>query len=71
MTHISFAAYFRTASDCSFATNALRFATREEAEGYGADLYQRWLGAKEWEVRETDDPVRHRWDAKERTVVNI
>ena len=43
------------------ATNALRFATKTEAESYAADLYSRWMGLDHYEVRESADPVNYRW----------
>lgn len=42
--------------------NALRFATKEEAEGYVADLYCRWTMVSKTRVLESDDPVNHSWD---------
>ena len=41
--------------------NALRFATREEAEANVADLMSRWLLVRETRVVESDDPVNYRW----------
>ena len=41
--------------------NALRFATREEAEANAADLFQRWLLPTDYRVDESDDPVNYRW----------
>ena len=37
--------------------NALRFATREEAEAYARDLFSRWTLVKEFRVVESTDPV--------------
>ncbi len=37
--------------------NALRFATREEAEVYARDLFSRWTLVKEFRVVESADPV--------------
>lgn len=45
-----------------FSGNALRFATREEAEAYAQDLYSRWTMAVGWKVEESDDPVNYRWE---------
>ena len=44
-----------------WVTNALRFATKDEAERYGADLGMRWL-AMPWPARaaEADEPVNYR-----------
>lgn len=40
--------------------NALRFATKEEAEISAADLSRRWLAVKAWRASESDDPVNYR-----------
>jgi hypothetical protein len=42
--------------------NALRFATREEAEANVKDLERRWILVRETRVVESDDPVNYRWD---------
>lgn len=42
--------------------NGLRFATKEEAEGWVADLYARWTMVRQTRVVETDDPVNKSWD---------
>ncbi len=55
----SFAAYFKTRQDSTFATNALRFATKEEAEAYARNLFMRWLGASEWKVEPDTDPPNY------------
>lgn len=39
--------------------NALRFATREEAEQNAADLSWRWTAVREHRATESDDPVSH------------
>jgi len=53
----SFAAFFKTKEDSTFATNALRFRTQAEAEAYARNLFSRWLGASEWKVMpHTDKP---------------
>lgn len=41
--------------------NALRFATREEAEANVADLFSRWFAVKETRVVETSDEPNYRW----------
>ena len=40
-----------------FCGNALRFATKEEAEAYAKDLMFRWTLVREWRVVESTDPV--------------
>lgn len=44
----------------SFASNALRFATKEEAEASAKDIMSRWLLVTDWRVAESDDPVKHK-----------
>ena len=46
----------------TWASNALRFATHEEAEQYVADLAYRWTSVRHTRVVETDEPVNYRWD---------
>ncbi len=45
------------------ARNALRFATKAEAEGYASNLLDRWSGAEDSRVVESSDPVNYRWNA--------
>lgn len=42
-----------------FCGNALRFATREEAEAQVFDLSMRWLSVRETRVVESADPATH------------
>jgi len=44
----------------TWCSNALRFATEEEAKIYGADLHNRWLAVREWRVAPADEPVNER-----------
>lgn len=37
--------------------NALRFATRSEAEEYGKVLYGNWLAIRNYKVEECADPI--------------
>lgn len=39
--------------------NALRFATKDEAERYVSDLALRWLAVKSTRVIEVDEPVTY------------
>ena len=48
------------AGETTWANNALRFATTEEAEIYGKDLFRRWLLVKEWRIVESDEAVNYR-----------
>ena len=41
--------------------NALRFATKEEAEANVRDLASRWLLVTDTRVIPSDDPVNYRW----------
>lgn len=58
---MSFKPEVRTGTDPTFYGNALRFATREEAEANVRALEQRWLAVTETRVVESDDPVTHAW----------
>jgi hypothetical protein len=40
--------------------NALRFATKAEAEASAYDLAMRWTAVRDWRVSESEDPVAHR-----------
>jgi hypothetical protein len=42
-----------------WAYNALRFATCEEAETYGAGLFHRWLALEAYEVHESDESANY------------
>lgn len=41
--------------------NALRFATKEEAEANVFDLACRWFAVREYRATECEDPVTARW----------
>lgn len=56
---VSFKVEVLAYGEANFASNGLRFATREEAEGYRADLFSRWMGAKETRIAESADPVNY------------
>jgi hypothetical protein len=47
----------------AFAGNALRFATREEAEASAHDLAMRWTLVQSFRADESDDPVNCEWDS--------
>jgi hypothetical protein len=55
----SFKVGVKTPGDKSWAYNGLRFATREEAERYGSDLYARWTAVQAVDVHPSDDPVNY------------
>ena len=44
-----------------WAGNALRFATREEAEANARDLMMRWFAVRETRVVVSVDPVNYRY----------
>ena len=41
--------------------NALRFATKAEAEANARDLMMRWFLVRETRATESDDPVNYAW----------
>ena len=49
----------KTSATEPWVYNALRFATAEEAETYGLDLFHRWLALETYEVHESDEPVNY------------
>jgi hypothetical protein len=49
----------KTRPGAAWTYNAVRFATRGEAETYGADLYARWLALEAYEVHESDEPATY------------
>lgn len=58
---MSFKPEVRTGNDPKFYGNALRFATREEAQANVENLANRWLAVTETRVVESTDPVSHAW----------
>ena len=52
-----------TNNGIEWSTNAVRFATSEEADRYAYDLMMRWTAVRDYRVAESDDPVNYRWDA--------
>jgi hypothetical protein len=48
-------------SSGKWSSNALRFATREEAEANVQGLMMHWFAVRETRVVECDDPVNHRY----------
>ena len=45
-----------------WAGNALRFATKEEAEASGKELLSRWFVPTDSRATESEDPVNYRFD---------
>jgi len=58
---MSWKAEIQVAGDPKWYDNAVRFATKREAEQYAEDLYQRWTTAKNWRAAKADDPVTASW----------
>jgi hypothetical protein len=56
---MSFKPEVQTDNTGKWYDNALRFATREEAEAQVHDLSYRWLAVRETRVVESDDPVNY------------
>jgi len=50
----------RVSGSEKFDTNALVFATKEEAEASARDLYARWTLCVDFSTMETDDPVNYK-----------
>ena len=48
--------------DGKWASNALRFATKEEAESSGYELLSRWFVPSDSRAAESEDPVNYRFD---------
>ncbi len=57
--HKSWKAEVQTTGDPKFYANAIRLATRKEAEIYASDLSARWLAVADWRVVESDDPPNY------------
>lgn len=53
----------QTGSDPKWYGNALRFATKAEAEASANDLAGRWMLVQDWRAVESDDPVNYKWIA--------
>lgn len=51
----------QTDSSGKWYGNALRFATKEEAEANVANLKSRWLLVHATRAVESDDPVNYKW----------
>ena len=49
-------------SSGKWTSNALRFATMDEAENHASDLFGRWMAVRSTRVVESADPVNYRWD---------
>lgn len=65
----SFAAEVIADAGGQWAGNALRFASRQEAESWVADLALRWILVRGTRVVESNDPVNYKWDGTNLTEV--
>ncbi len=45
----------KTRGDSDWAYNGLRFATKEEAEAYGSELFCRWTALEHYEAHPSED----------------
>lgn len=48
-------------SSGKWSTNALRFATKREAEFYAQDLAMRWTLVRDFRAKRCKDAVTHAW----------
>lgn len=60
---MSFKAEVLVSGESEFASNALRFASHDEAAAYGRDLMNRWFAVKEMRVAESADAVNYVYGA--------
>jgi len=51
-----------TSGDRNWTGNALRFATKEEAEANVLALSMRWTAVRDTRVVESDDLVNYKWE---------
>lgn len=52
-----------------WASNALRYDTREEAMAAGSELSGRWMAVKAYRAVPSDHPMREAFDAREEGIV--
>jgi hypothetical protein len=48
--------------ETEWCSNALRFATAEEAEASGQELSMRWMLVKDWRATPSNDPVNYKFE---------
>lgn len=58
----SWASEVETLGSAGWAGNALRFATRTEAQDYGRELAGRWMLVTDWRAVASADQVNYRFD---------
>lgn len=54
-----------------FASNALVFSNKEEAEEYAKDLMNRWFAAREYRIVRTPESPNYSWNNDSRKLVKI
>lgn len=52
-------------------SNALAFATHDEAKDYGTELLSRWSGPDDFRVIESTEPVNYRFDKETYKAVKL
>lgn len=58
----SFKVECKTFGEYKWSSNAVRFATHDEADKAGVDLAIRWTMLEDWRVAPSDDPVNYKWE---------
>ena len=51
-----------TNNGIEWSSNAVRFATSDEADKYGFDLSMRWTSVRDYRITPSLDPVNYQWD---------
>lgn len=64
----SWAPHVRTRGETDWTKNGLRFATKEEAEGWAHDLSGRWTAVEETGAVEAPEPVNYRFNLELRVL---
>ncbi len=59
---MSFKCVVKVSGERGWHSNALRFATEEEAAKYAFDLFGRWALVRETKVVDSTDPVNWKWE---------
>lgn len=57
--------------DGKWATNSVRFATKEEATAAGVELLSRWFVPEDSRAAESNDPVNYKFDFTLNKTVSI
>lgn len=56
---MSYKVEIQVSGETTWTGNALRFATKQEAETYAKDLARRWFLVKEWRIAESNEVVNY------------